>query len=242
MRNPKAEGGAEFVPELIHNRSGVGSHLAAVDLNHDGAVDIITSTNRGHIYLLEQVRPKAGPERKIGEFRMRLLNNTLLFLTRLAGRRAQTIGRCTVIKPAAISIPRSNRSIRRISANSRSPGLTTRVPRRFPRPRASKPSPAPRNRASQATPLMVGVFCIVYPYGRVVALEPETGKKIWEYESEYSPSGRGIAYWPGDATLPPQIVVGTMNGWSVHAECQDGQTDHYLWRQRAGESEGRCVG
>jgi hypothetical protein len=47
VRNPKAEGGAEFVPELIHNRSGVGSHLAAVDLNHDGTADIITSTNRG---------------------------------------------------------------------------------------------------------------------------------------------------------------------------------------------------
>ncbi len=47
VRNPKAEGGAEFVPELIHNRSGVGSHFAAVDLNHDGAVDLITSTNKG---------------------------------------------------------------------------------------------------------------------------------------------------------------------------------------------------
>jgi hypothetical protein len=47
VRNPQAEGGAEFVPELIHNRSGVGSHLAAVDLNHDGALDIITSTNKG---------------------------------------------------------------------------------------------------------------------------------------------------------------------------------------------------
>ncbi len=47
VRNPKAEGGAEFVPELIHNRSGVGSHFAAVDLNHDGALDIITSTNKG---------------------------------------------------------------------------------------------------------------------------------------------------------------------------------------------------
>jgi hypothetical protein len=47
VRNPKAPGGAEFVPELIHNRSGVGSHLAAVDLNHDGAVDIITSTDKG---------------------------------------------------------------------------------------------------------------------------------------------------------------------------------------------------
>jgi len=40
-------GGAEFVPELIHNRSGVGSHFEAVDLNHDGAMDIITSVNKG---------------------------------------------------------------------------------------------------------------------------------------------------------------------------------------------------
>jgi hypothetical protein len=47
VRNPKAPGGAEFVPELIHNRSGAGSQISAVDLNKDGAVDIITSTNRG---------------------------------------------------------------------------------------------------------------------------------------------------------------------------------------------------
>ncbi|MGE0406621.1 MAG: FG-GAP repeat domain-containing protein, partial [Candidatus Korobacteraceae bacterium] len=47
VRNPKAPGGAEFVPELIHNRSGVGSHFAVVDINKDGAPDILTSTNRG---------------------------------------------------------------------------------------------------------------------------------------------------------------------------------------------------
>jgi 3-keto-disaccharide hydrolase/VCBS repeat protein len=47
VRDKSAPGGARFVPELIHNRSGVGSHLAAVDLNGDGAVDIITSTDRG---------------------------------------------------------------------------------------------------------------------------------------------------------------------------------------------------
>jgi hypothetical protein len=43
VRNPKAPGGAEFVPELIHNRSGVGSMFSAVDLNKDGALDIIPS-------------------------------------------------------------------------------------------------------------------------------------------------------------------------------------------------------
>jgi hypothetical protein len=47
VRNPKAPGGAEFVPELIHNRSGVGSGLAVADLNKDGAPELITSTKRG---------------------------------------------------------------------------------------------------------------------------------------------------------------------------------------------------
>ena len=59
--------------------------------------------------------------------------------------------------------------------------------------------PAPRNRASQATPLVVGgILYLSTPYGRIVALEPETGKKIWEYESDSAPAGRGIADWPGD--------------------------------------------
>jgi hypothetical protein len=60
VRNPKAEGGAEFVPELIHNRSGVGSHLAVADLNHDGAVDIITSTNRGTFIFWNQMHAAKG--------------------------------------------------------------------------------------------------------------------------------------------------------------------------------------
>ncbi len=47
VRNSKAPGGAEFVPELIHNKSGVGSHVTATDINKDGNVDIVTSTNRG---------------------------------------------------------------------------------------------------------------------------------------------------------------------------------------------------
>jgi hypothetical protein len=47
VRNAKAPGGAEFVPELIHNRSGVGAHLAVIDLNNDGALEIVTSTKQG---------------------------------------------------------------------------------------------------------------------------------------------------------------------------------------------------
>jgi hypothetical protein len=47
VRNPKAPGGAELVPQLIDTHSGVGSDLLAEDLNKDGAVDIVTSTRFG---------------------------------------------------------------------------------------------------------------------------------------------------------------------------------------------------
>jgi hypothetical protein len=59
VRNPKAPGGAEFKPELIHNRSGVGSTVLAVDLNKDGAMDIVTSTNRGTFIFWGKPAPKA---------------------------------------------------------------------------------------------------------------------------------------------------------------------------------------
>jgi len=57
VRNPKAEGGAEFVPELIHNRSGVGSQFVVTDLNGDGAPDIVTSGPKGTFVFWNQMRP-----------------------------------------------------------------------------------------------------------------------------------------------------------------------------------------
>jgi hypothetical protein len=47
VRDKRAPGGAAFVPQLVHNRSGVGSMVQTADLNKDGAVEILTSTNRG---------------------------------------------------------------------------------------------------------------------------------------------------------------------------------------------------
>jgi hypothetical protein len=59
VRNPKAPGGAEFVPELIHNRSGEGNTLFAGDINGDGATDILTSTDRGTFVFWGTLKPKA---------------------------------------------------------------------------------------------------------------------------------------------------------------------------------------
>ena len=61
VRNPKAEGGAEFVPELIHNRSGVGSQFVVTDLNSDGAPDIVISCVKGTFIFWNQMQPRPSP-------------------------------------------------------------------------------------------------------------------------------------------------------------------------------------
>ena len=47
VRDKKAPGGARFVPELISNRSGIGSNVALVDLNGDKKPEILVSARRG---------------------------------------------------------------------------------------------------------------------------------------------------------------------------------------------------
>ena len=59
VRNPKAPGGAEFVPEMVHNRSGVGSSVLAADVNKDGALDILTATKLGIFAFLNTPRQNA---------------------------------------------------------------------------------------------------------------------------------------------------------------------------------------
>jgi hypothetical protein len=68
VRNPKAPGGAEFVPELIHNRSGVGSQFVLTDLNGDGAPDIVTSSAKGTFVFWNQMhaRPQPGARKSAG--------------------------------------------------------------------------------------------------------------------------------------------------------------------------------
>ena len=64
VRNPKAEGGAEFVPELIHNRSGVGSQFQVSDLNGDGAPDIVISDVKGTFIFWNQLNSSRGKRRR----------------------------------------------------------------------------------------------------------------------------------------------------------------------------------
>lgn len=55
--------------------------------------------------------------------------------------------------------------------------------------------------ASENTPIVVdGVMYVSTPYGRVVALDAESGKQLWAYQvpANDQPATRGVSYWPGD--------------------------------------------
>ena len=59
VRDKAAPGGARFEPELVNNRSGVGSHFVVADMNRDGMNDIVTSANLG-TYVFLNLRKKSG--------------------------------------------------------------------------------------------------------------------------------------------------------------------------------------
>ena len=76
--------------------------------------------------------------------------------------------------------------------------------------------------SSENTPLVVkGIMYVSAPYGRVVALDAETGKQRWAYEvpSGDQPATRGVSYWPG---AKPEIVFGTRAGLLIALQAGTG--------------------
>jgi quinoprotein glucose dehydrogenase len=62
----------------------------------------------------------------------------------------------------------------------------------------------------QNTPVVINnVMYITLQNGGVVALEPETGRELWRYETAVrGRSVRAIAYWPGDDDTSPRLIYG----------------------------------
>ncbi len=81
-----------------------------------------------------------------------------------------------------------------------------------------------RIRSIEATPLVVdGVLYFSTPYNQVIALDAETGKEVWKFDTQAGRKNegsllhsRGVAYWEGPATdgsgLDPRIFVGAFDG------------------------------
>src|SRR5579863_7299591 len=72
------------------------------------------------------------------------------------------------------------------------------------RPDANSPASGTMN---QVTPIVVNGVMYLPAGNRVIALEPDTGKEIWQYQLKSGvASQRGVAYWPGDKSNPPRIL------------------------------------
>ena len=99
-------------------------------------------------------------------------------------------------------------------------------------PRAGAAGRGPRPRRSSTTPLVIdGVMYMSTAYNRVLALEPETGKKLWEYDPKVDREkkgadaccdvvNRGVAAWKG------KIYLGALDGRLI---ALDGKTGKVVW-------------
>ena len=82
-----------------------------------------------------------------------------------------------------------------------------------------------RARDSRTTPLMVnGVLYFATPYQSLVAVEAETGKRIWSFEHKHAArTQKGIAYWPGSRNAPPTLFFGTEDGFLLAVNARTGK-------------------
>jgi quinoprotein glucose dehydrogenase len=60
------------------------------------------------------------------------------------------------------------------------------------------------------TPVVIDdMMYVTLPNGGVVALEPETGKELWRFETPVrGRSVRAVSYWPGDVETSPRLLYG----------------------------------
>jgi glucose dehydrogenase len=80
------------------------------------------------------------------------------------------------------------------------------------RSEAERTAPSVGFGLSELTPIVVKGVMYISAGKRVVALEPETGKQVWEYEVKNgAPSFRGVTYWPGDGANPPRVIFTSGN-------------------------------
>ena len=78
----------------------------------------------------------------------------------------------------------------------------------------------------ETTPIVAGNrMYLSTQIGRVVALEPETGKEIWTFDPKVRRprEHRGVAYWPGDRNTPPRILFGTADGRLIALDAVTGK-------------------
>jgi len=85
----------------------------------------------------------------------------------------------------------------------------------------------------ETTPLVVdGMLYLSTPSNRVIALDPETGKEIWQFDPQAGRAERtffqhrGVAYWQSEKGDDRRILYGTFDGRMICLEAKTGKTCH----------------
>ncbi len=80
--------------------------------------------------------------------------------------------------------------------------------------------------SAQVTPLVVNGQMYLTAGNRMVALVSETGKEIWNINSQGGggASARGVAFWPCDRDNPPSGRL-HFRASTDYAECEKGDTE-----------------
>ncbi len=85
--------------------------------------------------------------------------------------------------------------------------------------------------AFETTPLVIdGVMYFTTPFSRVIALDSETGKELWQFDPKLDRErtynlfiNRGAAYWPG--VKGKRIFAGTLDGRLFSLDAKTGKPD-----------------
>jgi glucose dehydrogenase len=75
---------------------------------------------------------------------------------------------------------------------------------------------------SEGAPLVVDGVMYLDAGQTVFALDPETGRPIWKYETKGT-ERRGLAYWPGDAQTAPRLFLGVAGRQMLGLDAKTGE-------------------
>ena len=95
----------------------------------------------------------------------------------------------------------------------------------------------------ETTPIVVdGMLYLSTPSNRVIALDAETGREIWQFDPQAGRTERkffqhrGVAYWQSATGDDRRILYGTFDGRMICLDAKKGKPCQGLWHQWCGQS------
>jgi quinoprotein glucose dehydrogenase len=97
----------------------------------------------------------------------------------------------------------------------------------------------------EVTPVMVdNVLYLSTPSQKVVAVDATTGTEIWKFEPDPKVARprehRGVAYWPGEGSLGPRILLATADARLIAIDAKTGKAVPTSSRRRTCRPRLRC--